>query len=949
MRGSQWLPEVSVGWDACPVLVHREEEFGAIERWLSGVEEGEGGVALLEGPAGIGKTALLRAVRERAEDIGLTVLHACGGELERSAAWAVARELLLPGLTALDERDRQELWNGPAAPAAALLGGAVAEDWHGPDQAFRVAHALTWVVVALAARRPLVLLVDDAHWGDPPSLRWLEFLARRLDGVRTLVVFAARPAEGFADRTLELLAARARVLRPRPLGPDAVHEVVAAHFGGRPEPEFVAACHEVTGGNPFLLTELLRDAGEARLAPHRSQAQRVRGLRPASVRRLALLRLASLGLGAIDLARAVALLGDGTVPTTAGALAGLSERAVIAAAEALAAAQIFTNDPELSFVHPLIRSVIYEDIAPAARAIWHRKAARLLAKRGAPAGSVAAQLLLAERTGDPWAVARLLDSARAARRRGAPEVACELAERALGEPPSPELRATVLRELASAELDLGKVEGLAHLREALAGASSGPERAQLALLLGPTLTVLNHHEEAVGLLAESLDELVPDTQPELYAALEAELIAATLAVSGTVHAARKRIEIALARREGWMLELDRPILALLGFEAIGQGRIEDGLLLARHALSRPASPSHGMPVTVNFGAAALRWADQLDEALKVWSHEVEDARRRSAPLRLAWASDNRAIVLLRRGEVAAAEADARTAVELMDALYPRPISVALGTHAEALLETGAASEAVELIGRALLGDSYAESDSVFRAEPLRVRARIRAWQGDLRGALADLERIERLAARYGFVNPGATPWRAQAALLHGALGDNEHALRLVEEDLTQARNVESQRALGTALRVRGLLRKEAGLEDLSEAVAILAAGQDRLEHIRALVDLGAALRRAGRRSGARPALREALHLAASGGATALASAARTELLASGARPRRDESRGRDALTASERRIAMLAAEGRSNREIAQALFVTLRTVETHLTHAYSKLGVARREHLPGAL
>jgi DNA-binding CsgD family transcriptional regulator len=931
------------------VLVHREKELDAIERWLSGVNEGEGGVALLEGPAGIGKTALLRAVRERAEEIGLTVLHACGGELERSAAWAVARELLLPGLMALDERDREELWRGPAAPAAAVLEGAPAEDWHGPDQAFRVAHALTWVVVALAERRPLVLVIDDAHWGDPPSLRWLEFLARRLDGVRTLVLLAARPAEGAADRALESLSARARVLRPRPLGLDAVHEVVAAHFGGQPDPEFVAACQEVTGGNPFLLIELLREASEARLTPRRSEAERVRSLRPVSVTRLLLLRLGSVDGRAPDLARAVSVLGDGAVPTTAAALADLSEEAVIAAAEALTAAQFFTSDLKLSFVHPLVRSVVYEDIAPARRAAWHRKAARLLAERGAPAGSVAAQLFLAERAGDSWAVAQLLDAAAAARRRGAPDVACDLAQRALMEPPPAEMRVAVLRELASAELDLGKVEGIDHLREALAGASSTQERAQLALLLGPTLTILNRHKEAVDLLAASLDELSADAQPELHAALEAELVAAGLALPATVHSARERIEIALARGGGLVLDLDPRILALLGFQAIGQGRIDDGLPLARHALSQPAAPSHGVPVTVNFAATALRWADELGEALEVLNHEVEDARRRSAPLRLAWAADNRAMILLRRGEVAAAEADARTAVELIDALFPRPVSVPLATHAEALMETSAPDDAVRLIARAPLGDSHSESDNAFRAEPLRVRARIRAWQGNLRGALADLERIERLAARYGFVNPGATPWRAQAALVHAALGENDQARSLVEEDADQARAVGSQRALGTALRVRGLLGKEQGLADLGEAVAILAAGQDRLEHIRALVDLGAALRRAGRRAAARAPLREALDLAARGGATALASAARTELLATGARPRRNELRGRDALTASERRIAMLASEGRSNREIAQALFVTVRTVETHLTHTYLKLGIERREQLSGAL
>ena len=928
------------------MLVQREQELGAIGRSLDGVKEGGGGVGFLEGAAGIGKTALLRAVAVRAEEIGLGVLSARGGELERSAAWAVARELLLPGLAGLG---REDLWEGAAAPAAAVLEGGPVEEWAGPEQAFRVAYALTSVVVALAEQRPLVLLVDDAHWGDLPSLRWLEFLARRLEGVRVLVVLAARPMEGEADGALRGLAARALVLRPRPLARDAVGEVVAAHFDQRPEREFVAACYEVSGGNPFLLTELLREAGLARLAPHRSEAQRVRSLRPGSVRRLALLRLASLGADAIDLARAVALLGDGTAPTTAGALAGLSEPGVITASEALVAAEIFTHDPELRFVHPLVRSVIYEDIAPAARAVWHRKAARLLAQRGATAGSVATQLVAAERTGDAWAVTRLLEGANAARRRGAPEVAVELADRALSEPPPAAMRTAVLRELAWAELDLGDVAGIDHMREAMAGASSGPQRARLGLALGPALTILNRQQEAIDLLAASLDEVSPDAEPELHAALEAELIAAALALPAAVPTARERIEIVLARGSESKLQLDAGILALIGFQNVGQGRIEEGVLLARQALSRPASPSHGISLTANFAATALRWADQLDEALEVWNHEVEDARRRSAPLRLAWASDNRAIVLLRRGEVAAAEADARTAVELIDALFPRPVSVPLATHAEALLETGGSSDAFELISRAPLGDSHADSDNVFRAEPLRVRARLRARQGNLPGALADLERIGRLAARYGFVNGATTPWRAQAALVHAAQGDHDQALRLVEEDLDHARNLKSQRALGTALRVRGLLRKDHGLEDLSQAVTSLAAGPDRLEHIRALIDLGGTLRRAGQRSAARPPLRDALHLAAQGGATALAATARTELLASGARPRRDELRGRDALTASERRTAMLAAEGHTNREIAQALFVTLRTVETHLTHTYNKLGIKHRDQLASAL
>jgi DNA-binding CsgD family transcriptional regulator len=151
------------------------------------------------------------------------------------------------------------------------------------------------------------------------------------------------------------------------------------------------------------------------------------------------------------------------------------------------------------------------------------------------------------------------------------------------------------------------------------------------------------------------------------------------------------------------------------------------------------------------------------------------------------------------------------------------------------------------------------------------------------------------------------------------------------------------------LRTRGLLRRAEGLDDLKTAVDLLREGDDRLEYVRSLVDYGSAQRRLGHRAASRPILREALDLASAGGCAALARRAREELVASGARPRRDELRGRDSLTASERRVALLASEGRTNREIAQALFISLRTVETHLTHAYQKLNVRTRGELASTL
>jgi DNA-binding NarL/FixJ family response regulator len=403
----------------------------------------------------------------------------------------------------------------------------------------------------------------------------------------------------------------------------------------------------------------------------------------------------------------------------------------------------------------------------------------------------------------------------------------------------------------------------------------------------------------------------------------------------------------LARHAGSFDELDPGMLAHLATGAVAQGQVPEGVALARQALARPAPSTPSVPLAVEYALLPLRWADELDECLDVLNIEVEDARRRSAGVRLAWASGTRAQVLLRLGRPQAAELDARLGVELNEALLPSPMPIALSILAETLLEIGAPREARAVLARAQLDGG--RHDVGTDAEPLRLRARVHAEDGDLFGALADLERIAQLAERYALVHPAAMPWRAQAALVHAAADHHTVALRLIEEEIEQAQAVGSSWILGGALRVRGLLREVHGLDDLSEAVAVLAAGQDRLEHIRALVDFGAALRRSGKRAAARAPLREALDSAARGGATVLADRARVELAATGARPRRDELRGRDALTASERRIAVLAAEGRTNREIAQALFVTMRTVETHLTHAYSKLDVQGREGLAGVL
>jgi DNA-binding CsgD family transcriptional regulator len=241
------------------------------------------------------------------------------------------------------------------------------------------------------------------------------------------------------------------------------------------------------------------------------------------------------------------------------------------------------------------------------------------------------------------------------------------------------------------------------------------------------------------------------------------------------------------------------------------------------------------------------------------------------------------------------------------------------------------------------GQSYAHC---WAALLLPARARLRIAQGRLVDALADLracgEHYESSANR----SPSLWPWRSEAALVLHVVGDSAAAKELAAEELALSRAFGGRRAVGVALRAAGCVAGgDEGLALLQEAASVQAASGAVLEHARVLIDLGSALRHGGRRSDARRPLREGLDAAIRCGADVLAGQARDELLATGAQLRRQRLTGPDALTPSEHRVAQLAAQGRSNPEIAQALFLTRRTVETHLTHAYQKLGISSRDAL----
>jgi DNA-binding CsgD family transcriptional regulator len=243
------------------------------------------------------------------------------------------------------------------------------------------------------------------------------------------------------------------------------------------------------------------------------------------------------------------------------------------------------------------------------------------------------------------------------------------------------------------------------------------------------------------------------------------------------------------------------------------------------------------------------------------------------------------------------------------------------------------------------------ADALIGAMMIDTRARLRFAAGKRAAAIADLRRAGAINDALQCTNAAAlTSWRSALALMLSS-GQRNEALALTSAELADARRIGQARRIGVALRALGMLKRgsDAGRARLEEAVNVLADSPARLEHARALIELGAALRRHGDRATARAPLREGLDLAAHCGAIRLAERARTELAATGARPRREHITGRDALTPSELRIARMAAEGRTSAEIAQALFVTTRTIDAHLSHSYTKLGINSRKQLAAAL
>ena len=510
--------------ETAETLLERELELASLSDALHAAEGGRGNVVLVEAPAGLGKTSLLRAAAESASEGGFRCLRARAGELERDFAYGCVRQLLEPVVARAEPAVRERLFGGAAALAQPLF--APADDCPRPasDGAFSMLHGLYWLLNNIADEGPVALFVDDLHWSDTESLRFLDYLAPRLDGLAVAVIATTRPGEGDTAAIARLAAApETGVVGPRPLSTEATMTLCERRLGADVAPAFAAACREATGGNPFFLEALLREARERGFPTDAGGAERVRGIGPAAVAQAVLLRLEGRPSAARALVHAAAVLGDGAAPAEAARLAELGEPEAAEAADLLAALGILTAAEGLEFAHPIVREAVYSEIGPRERAGAHARAALILAEAAAPDERVAAQVVEADPAGEPDRVELLRRVAAAALVQGAPAAAVAWLRRALVEPPAPDERAAVLLELGSAELRLGAPEAADHL--AAAAELLRDEPATLAMSvrqLALALTISGRADQSVVAL-EGAIEVVEPVDRELALMLEGEL------------------------------------------------------------------------------------------------------------------------------------------------------------------------------------------------------------------------------------------------------------------------------------------------------------------------------------------------------------------------------------------------------------------------------------------
>ncbi|QDY80151.1 hypothetical protein FQU76_30675 [Streptomyces qinzhouensis] len=869
----------------------------------------------------------------------MTVLHGTCGTGTATAPYDGVRALLRPlGLTG-ESAPRHPLLYGTARPALpALIPGSD----HRPftfDTDYPVLQGLYSLIARLAARHPLLLALDDAHLSDEHTLRWFDFLLRRADGLPLLLVLARStetdPADGASWSGLAAHPSCTTVPLS-PLNPAAVAEMVRHAFGHPVAPSFAARVADACGGNPGQVSRLLTELRRAGVRPDRDGARQAAELGS----RLLVLSLRALFERNPDwvesVATAIAVLGE-DLPDHVAALAGVSAVEVADAVRILRRAEVLAPG-RTDFAGGEIRAAVLEPLGPADLAQLHARAALLLSDAGRPAEEVAGHLLATPGALRPWMASLLRDAAATAEDRGARGTAARCLRRLLEAVPEDH---TLRLRLAGLVAHTDPDAAVDLLRDTLDHTPDLRTRAVAAVQYTTTCLAAGRGVPEDHGLAETLAELRTGTGlRDLAPALESALLLLGRADRTAAGAAPR----ATARPPEPLPAHMDAVRALA--TALYEGSRQAADTHARRVLDAPG-PRTSWPVLASCTVLAL--ADETTEALTTLNHAVAEAEAEEPGTgrTRALAHSARALVLYGTGAITESMADARAALDAAGRTTAH-LTLPRLVLAAALSDRGEAALAQNLVGMA--SPASPVGPVIDQQLSLMVRARARRALGDHEGALHLLLAAGRAQRETGLANPVFAPWWAEACHTLAALRRPQEARAHAEYGSELAERWGTARALGIAALARGVITPGGpGIELLTEAADTLAASPARVEHARAAYELGRRLLADGDQADARPHLRFAADLGHACGALSLAHRARRLLITAGGRMPELTGAREDLLTGAERKVVGLVLDGAGNREIAQSLCVELRTVETHLTSVYRKLGVSRRTALATTL
>jgi tetratricopeptide (TPR) repeat protein len=848
-----------------------------------------GGLLVFDGEAGIGKTALLAETRRIAERRGCTVWSARGGETVTSVPFNVVRQLLQPALVSLMPEEAREYlgdWYEVAGPALGITEpGERRADPQG------VCDGLVAAVSRLAKREwPLVLLIDDAQWADQETLHWLAAFCERLDELHVLVMVALRPGEasGESARHLDIIAAAARrpVSTLSALTPDAAAGLTRATVGAHADAPFCREVWAVTGGNPYETVELLAKVQDSQLDPVEASAAELRALNRAARGNGLVARLEGLGIEATRFAWATAILGTGITVDLVARLATMRPEEAVRCAELLCAARILTEpDPadrhgdggDLEFVHPLIASAVYRSIPDGLRTAMHGIAAQVVTDSGLGAAAASRHLLEVHPDDDEELVEQMREAAREHLAVGAPEAARRCLERALLEPPLPEVHPYVLYELGCATLLTSPVTTIEYLQAALAMPGlDDDDRVSAVYRLSQALLHNDQLDDAIRTVDEEAARLEPG--PSRMRLQAVHYMWEGIHAAGEDSPARSRELAEVARTCTGKDNSERALLILRGFDAMTHGENAEEVveLCDRALVNGRLAPGlgwtdgeWGIELLLMLGSA-YAYTDRLDRAESLFTEALrayETAGWSGGHLALAHAYVG--LGHRRRGRLREAETALRESLRLAERVgrgLPLYWSATCGL-VDTLLARGHVEEAWSIAEQYGFAPPY--PSTIVLPDTRSVRGRLLIAVGRTKEGVNELEAAEKASAGRGH-NPVLAPWAGDLARAL-VTDDPRRAAELATTARRQAELLGTDTAIGEALRVAAALETGQRAVTLhAQAVTYLESSPCAYEHAAARVEYGIAAKSV-------PELNRGLTLARSCGADGLVARAQSVL------------------------------------------------------------------------